>query len=246
MTKTNRQKHSTRTLKVVGHRGARALAPENTVASIYKALEHGVDEIEIDARITKDGAVVVHHDRDLQDHTTARYDIRKHTYAELVQLKPDLARLEEAIEAVNRKVPLQIEIKWGELTIPVVRVLDIYLSKGWHENDFLIGSKKQSTLMEIHRSLPSIPKVVIEPFSGVRAGIRARQLGTKRISMRWWWLWSFFISSVSRRGYQLYAYSLNDPKRARRWAAYGLAGVITDYPNRFQRATIKVRSSKNK
>ena len=246
MTKTNSQKHDKHALKIVGHRGARALAPENTLASVRKALEYGVDEIEIDIRISKDRVAIVHHDREIQDATTARYDIRQYTYAELLEHKPDLARLEEIVEAVDRKVPLQIEIKPGEPTLPVIKILQVYLSQGWHESNFLIGSKSQSTLMEAHHALPAIPKVVIEPFSGVRAGFRARQLGTKRISMRSWWLWGFFIRSVSRRGYQLYAYTINNPDKARRWAAYGLAGIITDYPNRFQRATIKPRSSKTK
>jgi glycerophosphoryl diester phosphodiesterase len=46
----------------VGHRGARAYAPENTLASFKKALEIGVDAIEIDVRKTKDNEIVVIHD----------------------------------------------------------------------------------------------------------------------------------------------------------------------------------------
>lgn len=230
--KKNARRQQSR-LQIIGHRGARGLAPENTVAAIRKALEHGVDEIEIDVRVTKDNIVVLHHDRDLQDPTTARYDIRHHTYIELKQHKPDLATLEEAIEAVAKKVPLQIEVKWGEPTIPVVKILQIYLTKGWRETDFLIGSKKQATLIAIHRSLPAIPTVVIEPFSGLRATYRARQLNTKRISMRSWWLWWFFIRWLAKDGYQLYAYTLNDPNKVNRWRRHGLAGVITDRPDVF-------------
>lgn len=221
-------------LHIVGHRGARGLAPENTLAAIRKALEYGVDEIEIDVRVTKDNIVILHHGRDLQDPTTARYDTRHHTYDELKQHKPDLTTLEEAIEAVAKKVPLQIEVKWGEPAIPVVKVLQIYLTKGWKETDFLIGAKKQSTLMAIHQALPAIPTVVIEPFSGLRATYRARQLSTKRISMRSWWLWWFFIRSLAKRDYQLYAYTLNNPSKVKRWHKHGLTGVITDRPDIFQ------------
>lgn len=220
-------------LYVIGHRGARGLAPENTIAALRKALEYKVDEIEIDVRVTKDNVVVLHHNRDLQDPTTARYDIRQHTYAELKRHKPDLATLEEAIEAIAKKVPLQIEVKWGEPVIPIIKVLQLYLTKGWRETDFLIASKKQSILLDMHQVLPAIPTVVIEPFSGLRATYRARQLGTKRISMRSWWLWWFFIQSVARSGYALYTYTLDDPPKARRWRHHGLAGVITDRPDRY-------------
>jgi glycerophosphoryl diester phosphodiesterase len=47
---------------VIGHRGAAGLAPENTLAAFKKALELGVDAVEMDALLTVDGEVVVHHD----------------------------------------------------------------------------------------------------------------------------------------------------------------------------------------
>lgn len=220
-------------LRIVGHRGAGGLAAENTIAAIQQGLTYMVDEIEIDVRVTKDNVVVLNHNQDLQDEQTARYVIRHHSYAELKSRKPDLAKLEEAIEAVNKTVPLQIEVKAGEPTVPVIRVIQIFLTKGWRETDFLVGSKSQRTLIELHQALPSISTVVIEPFSGLRATLRARHIGTKRLSMRSWWLWRGFITSMSRRGYLLYAYSLNDPAKARKWADYGLAGIVTDRPDRF-------------
>ena len=50
----------------IGHRGARAYAPENTLASFKKALEIGVDAIELDVRKTKDNQIVVIHDEDVK------------------------------------------------------------------------------------------------------------------------------------------------------------------------------------
>lgn len=220
-------------LKIVGHRGAAGLAAENTAAAIRKGLESKVDEIEIDVRLTKDGIAVVHHDSDLRDSTTARHPVRHCTYADLKLLKPDLATLEEAIEATKRKVPLQIEVKSSDAVIPVVKILQVYLTRGYSESDFLLGSKNQRVLLGLHRALPSVPTVVIEPFSSIRATWRARQLGTRRISMRSWWLWGGFIRAMARRGYLLYAYTANDPDKIRKWAKYGLAGVITDNPDRF-------------
>src|SRR4051794_33439007 len=53
-----------------GHRGARGLAPENTAPAWQVALDLGVDTIECDMAITKDGVVVVHHDLRLNPDTT--------------------------------------------------------------------------------------------------------------------------------------------------------------------------------
>jgi glycerophosphoryl diester phosphodiesterase len=58
------------TFDVQGHRGARGLAPENTLAGFTRALEIGVTTLELDCGVTKDGVVVVSHDRLLSpDHT---------------------------------------------------------------------------------------------------------------------------------------------------------------------------------
>ena len=58
------------TFDLQGHRGARGLAPENTLAGFARALEIGVSTLELDCGVTKDGVVVVSHDRLLSpDHT---------------------------------------------------------------------------------------------------------------------------------------------------------------------------------
>jgi glycerophosphoryl diester phosphodiesterase len=221
-------------LKIVGHRGAAGLAPENTLAALRKALEHHVDEIEIDVRVTKDGIVILHHNRKLKDHSGAEFDIRKHTFKQLKVHKPDLTTLTEAIELIKRTVPLHIEVKRGEQTRPITTVVQEYLIKGWGAQDFLFGSKSQKTLVQLQRALPDIPLVVIESFSGVVATHRARKLNTKRISMNHLWLWSGFIRSMQHGGYELYAYTLNNPARAKRFLESGLAGVITDLPDLFE------------
>jgi glycerophosphoryl diester phosphodiesterase len=84
-----------------GHRGARGLAPENTLAAFQKALELGVDTIECDMAITRDGVVVIHHDLWLNPDTTRGPDgkwldkrgpaISELTFAELQQY--DVGRL---------------------------------------------------------------------------------------------------------------------------------------------------------
>ena len=50
----------------IGHRGARGIAPENTLKSIYKAIEHHADEVEIDLRVTKDHVPILFHDESLK------------------------------------------------------------------------------------------------------------------------------------------------------------------------------------
>lgn len=224
-------------MKIIGHRGARGLAPENTIASLRKALEHHADELEFDLRVTKDGVVVLHHNRDLVDPEGSKHRIADWTYEKLKARKPDLPTFEEVLKNIAHPVPLYIEAKHFEPTTPVIKIIEDYLAKGWKPEYFLLGSKSQKTLREFHRALPQIEKVVIEPFSGIRATWRARQVNTKRLSMQQLWMWSGFVRMMSRGGWQLYGYAMNNPKQAAKWARHGLAGVITDYPDRFEKKT---------
>jgi len=216
-----------RELKIIGHRGARGLAPENTITSLLKALEYKVDMIEFDIRVSKDGVAVLHHNRTLQDASGNRLGIEQHTYEELKEHKTDLATLDDALKTIGGKTLLCIEVKRNVPIKPVVQTLKNYKHK------FFLASKSQKTLLELHHALPNVPKIVTEPWSGLRAVHRAKQLGTKTLSMNQLFLWSGFIAATKHRGYELYAYTLNDLKKAKHWVNYGLSGVVTDFPDRF-------------
>jgi glycerophosphoryl diester phosphodiesterase len=123
---------------IVGHRGAMGHAPENTLASFARALELGVDAIELDVHLSQDGEVVVIHDEQLERTTNGRGLVRDHSLASLKTLdagssfSPDfqgesIPTLAEVFELVADRVPLVIEIK--NLPMPhadiEARVLDV-------------------------------------------------------------------------------------------------------------------------
>ena len=222
-------------MKIIGHRGARGLAPENTIAALRKGLEHHADMLEFDLRVTKDGVVILHHDAKLRDRDGRTHVIASTSYETLKTHKSDLATFDEALDAVGQKVPLYVEVKGQVPTKPIVKIIKARLAKDWKTEHFLLGSKNQETLRELQRQLPEIRKIVIEPWSGVRAHHRAREVDAPIIAMNQLWLWWGFIRGFKHGNYQLYAYTLNDAKKAARWAKWGLAGAITDYPDRFER-----------
>jgi glycerophosphoryl diester phosphodiesterase len=84
---------STRILNIA-HRGARAFAPENTLAAFAKAKSFGCEMFEMDVRLSKDGEVIVYHDEHLAQCTDAKikfpdrssYNVSDFTYAELSRL----------------------------------------------------------------------------------------------------------------------------------------------------------------
>ena len=221
-------------MKIIGHRGAKGLAPENTLVAIGHALDHHADEVEFDIRITKDNVPVLSHNSSLVI-GGQKLVIAEHTFEELHRHKPDLATLNGALDIIDAKARPYIEIKPGEPIDPVVKEIQHYIASGrYSTSDFLVGSKSQVTLMDFHRSMPEIEKIVIESWSGVRASLRARQAGTKRLSMRSWWLWKGFLKSMHRRGYLISPYTMNDPAKVRKWQPY-LYGVVTDRPDLFEK-----------
>src|SRR4051794_36499575 len=88
---------------VLGHRGASAARPENTLAAFATALADGADGVELDVRRTLDGVLVVHHD-----------PIGRVTYAELCAGVPEdrrPPRLEEVVTLVAGRGLLDVELK---------------------------------------------------------------------------------------------------------------------------------------
>jgi len=241
-------------MKIIGHRGARGLAPENTIEGLQKGLSYNISEVEFDLRITKDDVVILHHNPTIFDTNGSEHKISDTTFKDLLEHKPDIITFTQALDTINRKVPMYVEIKPGVETEPITKIINEYLAKGWQNSDFYLASYSWKVLSEFERDLPEIGKIVNEKWSGVRASRRARKLNTKRVSMLDTWLWFGYVSAVSRRGYELYCFPsqspkkatfmakfglnsdvTNNPKKSAKWAKYGLAGVITDYPDRYQK-----------
>ena len=219
---------------IIGHRGAAGLAPENTIAAIEAGLKSGADAIEVDIRIAADGTPVLSHDEYITTKDGQKILIRDCDYPSLRAHKPDLASLTQAVQTIKRAKPLLIEIKRGEPVDVLVAFLQGYLHSNYKPTDFAVLSFDQSALRAVHHALPELPLVVNDSWSGVRARLRADELGTKRINMNARWLWGGFIRGVHHGGYQLAPYTVDDPARISSWAPY-LYGVITNHPERFDK-----------
>jgi len=100
----------------VGHRGASALAPENTLRALELAVEMGCDMLEFDVLDLSDGTLVLAHSNDLREvsHGAAGGRVRGRNLAALRQVAPDLATLDEALAFCAERLPgigLQLDLK---------------------------------------------------------------------------------------------------------------------------------------
>ncbi len=107
---------------IFAHRGANALAPENTLPAFEKALEMGVDGIELDVQATADGELVVLHDFSLERTTTGAGPLRAHTLAQLTGIDAGvrfdtafagtpIPTLEQVFDLVGDSCVVNVEIK---------------------------------------------------------------------------------------------------------------------------------------
>ncbi|MFH1850392.1 MAG: glycerophosphodiester phosphodiesterase family protein [archaeon] len=112
----------------IGHRGAAGLEPENTLVSIQRAIDLGVDAVEFDVHMSKDGAVVVIHDDTVERTTNGSGAVSEMTLAELKALDAGkgerIPTLLEVIGLAKGRVKMVIELKGADTEEPVVRIVE--------------------------------------------------------------------------------------------------------------------------
>lgn len=224
-------------MNIVGHRGARGLAPENTLSSFRAALKAGVDWIEFDVRATSDGRVVVIHDP-----TTLRIGnrlkrVKSSDYNTLKQIKifddHTIPTLAEAMNAIDGRAKVNIEIKSTGCADAVVNVIIRQIKKGANYNDFLVSSFKAKLLKEVHYLNSRIPLGLLHrnrasKFLKIR-GLRVQAVGFNKrfINKR-------IIQQAKLRQLKVYVYTVNKFSEAARLAAKGVDEIVTDRPDLMQ------------
>jgi glycerophosphoryl diester phosphodiesterase len=119
-------------IQVTGHRGARDLVPENTLAGFRLARELGCDAVELDVHLTRDGRLAVIHDQTLERTTNGRGPVSDCTFEELSRLDAGRGERIPSLEQVfdllaDSGMRIQIELKGAATEEPVA---DFVRSRG--------------------------------------------------------------------------------------------------------------------
>src|SRR5579862_4654549 len=145
---------------VIAHRGASSEAPENTLRAFTRALELGVDGIELDVQVTRDGVPVVFHDFTLTRLTGTRGRLADRTWAELQKLRvggEPIPTLADALSLTRGRCILQIEIKKGAPVAPVLAAI----RKTASTKDVILASFDSDILREAAALAPKLPRMLI-------------------------------------------------------------------------------------
>ncbi|NDV94240.1 glycerophosphodiester phosphodiesterase [Dysgonomonas sp. 521] len=237
------------TIIVTGHRGAAHYAPENTVASIEKALELNVNRIEIDIQRTKDSIIVVSHDIDIDRTTNGTGKIIDLEYSEILQydiLDKDgniykIPTLEQAIQAIDGKSKLLIEIKEGNdyyqsIEKQVVDLLHAYNATEWciihsFNDDILSEIRKYDKNIELHKLfLGRIPftNIIFSPkLSNLNKPLYE---SLTEFSSMYNLTDRSLIKKIHDKGKRINVWTVNDSVEIKQMIEKGVDGIITDDP----------------
>ncbi len=218
-------------IKVTGHRGAMAHAPENTASSLALAHDHGADEIELDIRLSSDGVPVVIHDGTLARVTDgARTDqVVDLTWAELsaVELTGDarLLRFEEVLEQTS--LPLQVELKADGAAEVVAAVLD---DRTADRDRCLLTSFQRDYLIKVGEVMPWADRGFIVFDYTDEALAQAVELGVQTLFSGWPGLTAEAVDRIHDHGLRAGGWLLDDQPRARLAVEVGVDAVTADDP----------------
>ena len=226
---------------IIGHRGAKGHVAENTIPSIAKAMELGVDGIEIDIFLCKSGELVVFHDKKLNRLTNAQGYIESLEYDSIQKIKVlgdyKIPTLEEVLELIDGKVFLNIELKGGGTAEPTHKILSTLLKqKKWTADQFIISSFNWEELKRFYRLNREVPIAVLTDDDPLDALPVAQEVNAHAINPSFKSLNEKNVKKIHQAGYKVFPYTINKPKDIEKMLTLKVDGIITDYPERVKDA----------
>ena len=244
---------------IMAHRGGRGLWPENTIYSYKSALESGVDVLEIDIWRTKDGVIVVQHDKRVDRTTDGHGEIKTFTLQELQQLDAGYrwsidgaypyrgaGHIVPTLDEVLEQFPdacFNIDIK--ENSDELIGELGDLLQKHDAHGRVRVASFHQEALRKFRKLYPNVP-------TSAGSGEIIRFIILSKLCLTFLYDPPFsalqvpvkfgilnvvnttLIEAAHRKGIEVHPWTINDPDEMRRLIELGVDGIITDYPDRLK------------
>jgi len=235
--------------KIYGHRGVKGEYPENSMLGFKKALELGVDGLEIDVHLTKDGEIVIIHDERLERTTTGEGWVKDATLFEIKQYSvgakfesfpkyesswdqevvPTLKELLDLLKPTD--IELNIELKTYKYLYPGIEEKTLELVKSYGMEDRIIYSSFHLPTMQRIQKLAPTAKVawlLAHPISNpadyvVEMGLEALHLEgslLEKMPEHWQGLYD-----------KIRVWTVNDKEQIEKLKELGVEAVITDFPN---------------
>lgn len=234
-------------LLIFAHRGASGYAPENTLPAFTLAADMGAHGIEFDVQITRDGKLVVHHDRDLGRTEAAAGRLRDWRFADLRALDVGAwfdARFAgtrmptpaEVVEAVGDRLLLNFELvndSWRldgveEGAVALFRRMNLF-------ERAMVSSFNPRLLWAVRRAEPRITLGALwgafSPWH-LRADWWRRRAGAECLHPESVLVTPAFVAQAHAQGRRVHTWTVNDGAEAGRLRALGVDMIMGDFPDR--------------
>ncbi|MEU2772615.1 glycerophosphodiester phosphodiesterase family protein [Streptomyces sp. NPDC007162] len=212
----------------IGHRGVMGVEPENTLRSFVAAQQAGLDLIELDLHLSKDGALVVMHDAEVDRTTDGAGPIAEKTLEELRALDAGRGErvpvFEEVLEAVQS--PLQAEIK----DVAAARALAEVMQRRDLVSRVEVSSFHDEAVAEIARLVPGVRTALIASRYGTDVVERAREAGAATLCLNIRRLTLEVVEHARKADLRVIGWVVNTQDQLRLVRALQLDGATTDYP----------------
>ena len=222
---------------VIGHRGAMGHETENTLPSIQKAMDLGVDMIEIDVFKIKSGEIVVFHDDTVDRLTNGPGKIEDYNIVELRKLIVDgghgIPMLQDVLKLIDNKVALNIELKGAGTADKVNFIMNYYIeNRNWSADNFLISSFNWDELRAMRKYNPNVAIAVLTEENPADALEVAKELNAVAINPYFKQLNEEMANRIHDEGFKIYTWTVNEPQDIAAMEEIGVDGIITNFPER--------------
>lgn len=231
----------------LAHRGACAVAPENTLRAFLQAFELGADGIELDVQLTADGAVVVCHNFQV-DHTSNGHGrIAALSLAELKRLDfgswfgpafagESIPTLDEVFDSLSPQALVNIELKTESLrTNGLEAAVAALISRRAVYDRVIVSSFNPVALWRLRRLDPRIESGLLYapnlPIFLARAWLRL-WVRPHALHPEQTFVDASYMVWARHHGYAVNVWTVNDEPAMRRLVDLGVNAIITDYPDR--------------
>lgn len=233
-------------IRFFGHRGARAVAPENTLEGLRRGLADGAVGLEFDVRATRDDALVLLHDATLDRTTSGHGLLAEHDLDVVRRLDAGsgfaaefagarVPTLGEVLEEFLGRAALDIELKEQFPEAPTFALARRLDASDARSADVFVSSFHVDVLERFAILAPRIPRgLLLDRGDKLPTPERVRALGASMVIAHESSIDKAFADGCGALGLPLHTYTVNDGARVRTLASLGVSIVITDDPRRLR------------
>ena len=223
-------------MKIFGHRGACGYEPENTLASFERALELGVDGVELDVFALQSDELVVMHDDTVDRTTNGTGYVTDFSFEALRKLRTkekglQVPTLQEVFEVVDQRVPVHIELK-GAGTAPFVAgCIQQHLATGWDKDNFVVSSFNHIELRAFKdHELDIRTGALLAGILKDKATI-AKSLGAFSVNPSVEFINAPYVNDAHKKRLEVYVFTVDTPDDVRRMQDIGVDGIYSNFPD---------------